>query len=428
MNYYKSLDDAQLAKELSELEERLAFFKSQNLQLNMARGKPSPEQVDLSNELFDALHADSDFIDEGVDVKNYGALKGSPSALKLFSEMLEVDEDELIILGNSSLVFEYDVLVRGLIFGVLGEAPQIEDTKRAFLCPSPGYDRHFIMSDQLGFELIEVEMTDFGPNMDQVEEFVKDPHVKGIWINPKYHNPTGISFSDEVMLRLAQLKPAAQDFRIYNDNAYIEHHLYPDDQDHVLNLYQEAKKYGNEDMVYTFASTSKMTIPGAGVGAFSASPKNIQAQIDLIKSYTINFDKVNQLRHARFFSDLKGLRAHMMKQAKVLRPKFELTEAIFNEEFAQTDLAHWTKPKGGYFVSLFLHEPFAAELVAMAKEYGVVLTAAGSSYPHAKDSHNSHVRICPSYPKLEELEVALRVVSCVYKYLVARKVLQNRES
>ena len=421
MSYYQTLSEKQLKTEISELEDRLAFYRAKNLKLNMARGKPSVEQVASSKELFDVLNSQSDFSDEGVDSLNYGALRGIPSAINFFAQLLEVEPEEVFVGGSSSLILEYDMLCRALIFGVLGEKPQFSNPHRKFLCPVPGYDRHFKIAENLGYELVYIPMTDKGPDMDQVEKAVEDENVKGIWIVPKYSNPSGVSFSDETMRRLAALKPQAKDFRIYCDNAYAVHDLYPESPDKVLALLPLAKEYGNEDLVYLYASTSKMTVPGAGVSAFACSEKNMASQIELMKAHTISYDKVNMLRHVRFFKDIDGVKAHMKKQASFLSPKFDLVDKAFHEGFDGFDIAEWNKPKGGYFVSLYTKEPIAKELVELCKDVGVILTSAGSSFPYGKDPHNSHVRICPSYPSLDELESALEIITCCVKYLSARK-------
>lgn len=421
MSYYHTLAPSDLSREISELEDKLAYYRSQNLQLNMARGKPSVEQVNNSKALFDVLTSESDFIDEGVDALNYGAIRGIPSAINFFAELLGALPEEVFVGGSSSLILEYDLLVRGLMFGVLDQPAQIFNAKRKFLCPAPGYDRHFKIAENLGYELIYIPMGSDGPDMDAVEEAILDEDVKGIWIVPKYSNPSGVNFSEECMQRFARLSPAAKDFRIYCDNAYAVHDFDSQKAAQVAPLLNLAKAYNNEDLVYMFASTSKMTIPGAGVSAFACSDSNMQSQLSLMKAHTISYDKVNMLRHVRFFKDLDGIKKHMDKQATFLIPKFDLVDTVFHKNFDNLDLATWNKPEGGYFISLYTEEAIAKELVQLCKELGVVLTSAGSSFPYGKDPHNSHVRICPTYPSLDELAQALDVICTCVKYLSARK-------
>ena len=380
-----------------------------HLNLNMARGKPSKDQLDLSMPMMDVLnsHVDLNCID-GNDCRNYGVLGGIPECKKLLGDIIEVDPKNIIIFGNSSLNIMFECISQGYSHGVLGSTSWAKlDKPVKWLCPVPGYDRHFAITEYFGIEMINIPIRSDGPDMDMIEEYIKDPYVKGIWCIPKYSNPDGTTYSEEVVKRFARLKPAARDFRIYWDNAYSVHHLYDDKQDFLLEILDECKKAGNPDLVYKFTSTSKISFPGSGIAAVAASDNNIAEIKKWMGISTIGYDKVNQLRHVRFFKDLDGIKEQMRKHAEILRPKFELVEKILEEEL--TGLAIWNKPHGGYFISLNVNG-CAKEVIKRCKECGVTLTEAGCAFPYHKDPNNSVIRIAPSYPSLEELELATRIL------------------
>ncbi len=383
-------------------------YKKMNLHIDMTRGRPSKEQLDLSTPMFDVVSSNSDYTsEEGVDCRNYGCLTGLKECKDLFASILEVPADNIIIFGNSSLNIMYECLADAFLYGVCGSTPWSKLEKVKWLCPVPGYDRHFAICEHLGIEMINVPLNENGPDMDIVEELIKDPLVKGIWCVPKYSNPTGITYSSEVVNRFAKLKPASKDFRIYWDNAYPVHHLYKDKQDFLLELLSKAKKYHNEDIVYIFSSTSKISFPGGGIAALAASIKNLKDLENHLKYKTIGFDKINQLRHARFFKNIDGIKKQMAKHAEILRPKFELIEDILENE--AKGLATWTKPNGGYFISLFVNNK-AKEIIERCKECGVILTEAGCAYPYHSDPNNSHIRLAPSCLSIDELKQAMSIV------------------
>ena len=388
----------------------LEAARSKGLSFNMARGKPSPEQLDLAAPLLETLHASSDFIDaQGQDVRNYGSLTGIPEARALFAGLLGVGQDNVIIYGNSSLHAMYEQISRSMTHGVLGEKPWSQLAEVKWLCPVPGYDRHFAILEYFGIKMINVPLLEDGPDMDFVEKAIEDPTVKGIWCVPHYSNPTGITYSDAVVKRLAALSPKAKDFRIYWDNAYAIHHLYKEGRGELLNIYDEAKKLGNEDILYLFVSTSKISFPGAGVAAFACSTANLEQVKRQMGISTIGYDKINQLRHVKYFGSLDGLQAHIDRLADILRPKFELVDRILTENLSGIDGVRWTKPRGGYFISLEV-EGKAKEVVSKCKQCGVILTPAGATYPYGKDPNNSNIRIAPTYPSLQELELACRIL------------------
>lgn len=383
-------------------------YKKMNLHIDMTRGRPSKEQLDLSTPMFDVVSSNSDYTsEEGVDCRNYGCLTGLKECKDLFASILEVPADNIIIFGNSSLNIMYECLADAFLYGVCGSTPWSKLEKVKWLCPVPGYDRHFAICEHLGIEMINVPMNENGPDMDIVEELIKDPLVKGIWCVPKYSNPTGITYSSEVVNRFAKLKPASKDFRVFWDNAYAVHHLYKDKQDFLLELLSKAKKYHNEDIVYIFSSTSKISFPGGGIAALAASNNNLSDIEKKLKFKTIGFDKINQLRHARFFKNIDGIKKQMAKHAKILRPKFELIEDILEKE--AKGLVTWTKPNGGYFISLFVNNK-AKEIIERCKECGVILTEAGCAYPYHSDPNNSHIRLAPSCLSIDELKQALSIV------------------
>ena len=421
------MSKAELEALKTELEKEFNDFKAQGLSLDMSRGKPSQEQLDLSMEMMDVLHSGSDLrCSTGVDCRNYGVLDGIPEAKELLGAMCEVDADKMIIYGNSSLNVMYDTVARAMTHGIMGSTPWCKLDKVKFLCPVPGYDRHFAITEYFGIEMINIPMTLEGPDMDLVEKYVsEDPAVKGIWCVPKYSNPQGISYSDETVRRFARLKPAAEDFRIFWDNAYSVHHLYDDDQDVVLEILEECEKAGNPDMVYKFTSTSKISFPGSGIAAIATSPNNLADIKKQLFIQTIGHDKLNQLRHVRFFKDIDGIHAHMRKHAAIMRPKFEAVIDILETELGGLEIGSWIKPKGGYFISFDSMDGCAKAIVAKAKEAGVVMTNAGATYPYGKDPHDSNIRIAPSFPTLDELKTAAKLFTVCVKLVSVEKLLEE---
>ena len=393
----------------------------------MSRGKPSAEQLNLSMGMMDVLNSGADLTcEDGVDCRNYGGLDGIAEAKQLLADMMEVPKDNVIIFGNSSLNVMYDTVARAMTHGVLGSTPWCKLDKVKFLCPVPGYDRHFGITEHFGIEMINIPMTPTGPDMDLVEKYVnEDPAVKGIWCVPKYSNPQGITYSDETVFRFANLKPAAEDFRIYWDNAYCVHHLYEDKQDYLIEILTECKKAGNPDMVYKFSSTSKITFPGSGIAALAASKANLDEIRGMMQMQTIGHDKVNQLRHVRFFKDVHGIVEHMKKHADILRPKFEAVIDGLERELGGLEIGSWIKPLGGYFISFDSMEGCAKAIVAKAKEAGLVMTGAGATYPYGNDPHDSNIRIAPSYPTPEELAVATDIFVLSVKLVSIDKLLGN---
>ena len=382
----------------------------------MARGKPGASQLDLAMGMLDQVNSSSDMRTIlGNDTRNYGDIDGIGESRRLMADMLEVEKDNIIVYGNSSLNIMYERISHAMTHGVRGGVPFCKQESIKFLCPVPGYDRHFRITEYFGFEMINIPMNDEGPDMDMVEQYVNnDPAVKGIWCVPKYSNPTGISYSDEVVRRFANLHPAADDFMIYWDNAYCIHHLYDDKQDEILNILKECEKAGNPDMVYMFGSTSKITFPGAGISALATSFKNVDIIKKQLSIQTIGHDKINQLRHARFFGDINGLKAHMKKHAELLRPKFEAVLNAFDRDLDGLDVGTWVKPRGGYFISFDALPGCAKKIVAMCKDAGVVLTGAGATYPYGKDPLDSNIRIAPSFPTPEEMQQAADIFTiCV---------------
>ena len=425
MKPYSELTRQELLELKSELKAQYTQYQNRKLTLNMARGKPSQEQLNLSMDMMDVLKGDSDLkCETGVDCRNYGVIDGIPEAKRLLGEMSEVDPDHIIIYGNSSLNVMFDSIARSMTQGVMGNTPWCKLDKVKFLCPVPGYDRHFKITEFFGIEMINVPMTPQGPDMDMVEKLVsEDASIKGIWCVPKYSNPQGYTYSRETVERFARLKPAAPDFRIYWDNAYSIHHLYDDNQDFLVEILGECVKAGNPDIVYKFTSTSKVSFPGSGIAAVAASKANLDDFRKYMQIQTIGHDKLNQLRHVRFFKDLDGLHAHMRKHADILRPKFELVLDTFDKELSGLGIGEWTKPHGGYFISFDAMEGCAKAIVAKAKEAGVVLTGAGATYPYGKDPKDSNIRIAPSFPTLEDLGKAAQVFVLCVKLTSVEKLL-----
>ena len=425
---YTQMTKEQLTSEKIALEKQYADYKAKGLKLDMSRGKPAPEQLDLSIDML--LHClDGDYkSSNGIDCRNYGVLDGIPEAKKLFEEMLNIGDDEIIVGGNSSLQLMYDTIIRALHFGVYGGDKPWGAGKVKFLCPVPGYDRHFAICESLGIEMIPVPYKADGPDMDIVEKLVaEDDEIKGIWCVPMYSNPTGITYSDEVVRRFANLKPKAKDFRIFWDNAYCVHHL-SDDHDTLLNIIEECRNAGNPDMVFQFTSTSKISFPGGGLAIIAASKNNI----DFIKSQmtvqTIGFDKLNQLRHVRYFKNAENIHAHMRKLAEKLRPKFDLTHEILERDLVPAGIAHWTRPLGGYFISLFVLPGTAKRTWTLCKEAGVTMTNVGATYPYRLDPDDSNIRIAPTYPSLENLESAMCILTLCARIAALEKLTGAAEA
>lgn len=417
------MTNEQLLKEKNELLEQYNHFKSLNLKLDMSRGKPSKAQLDISDELFSLVESGNTYTADGTECRNYGGLVGIPEMKKIFADLFGCPEEDVIIGENSSLHMMFDIIAQAISRGLDGEKPWLMQGKCKFLCPCPGYDRHFAITEYFGIENIPVPMTENGPDMDIVEELVKDPLVKGIWCVPKYSNPDGYSYSDETILRLASLKPAANDFRIMYDNAYAVHHLYEDKQDDILCLYQECIKKGTEKMVLYFMSTSKITHPGSGVSALCASDHNIELMKQRMQYQTIGPDKINQLRHVRFLKNTENIKEIMKKHAEIMRPKFQAVIDEFESVMKPVGVGRITYPNGGYFISYYAPDGCAKRTVALCKEAGLIMTPAGSAFPYGNDPKDSHIRIAPSFPPLEELKTAVKLFSVSARIAAIEKLL-----
>ena len=430
MRSYLEMTKEELAAELASLRSEFEQVKARGLKLDMSRGKPSKAQLDLSNDMMDVLSSESIFTDEaGTDLRNYGGLDGIPEAKRLMADLSGNRPEDMIVLGNSSLNIMFDNISRSFSHGVMGNAPWCSQKGLKWLCPAPGYDRHFRITEYFGFELVPVAMTPDGPDMDAVEEAVKDPSVKGIWCVPKYSNPQGYSYSDETVRRFADLAPAAPDFRIYWDNAYAVHHLYEEAerQDQILNILTECRKAGHPDLSLQFCSTSKVTYPGSGIAAVAASADNLADIRKHMQNQTIGPDKINQLRHVRYFGTIEGLKAHMMKHAAELRPKFEAVEAGFEKSLGGLGIGSWTSPRGGYFISFDALPGCAKAIVAKAAEAGVKLTGAGATWPYGKDPEDKNIRIAPSFPTPGEMAEATEVFTLSVR-LVSAELLYARKA
>lgn len=427
MTAYKDRSKEELLREKSLLEAQYRDFQGKGLKLDMSRGKPSAAQLDLSMGMMDVLDCFTDLkCEAGIDCRNYGVMDGIPEAKRLLGELIEVPAENIIIYGNSSLNVMFDVVSHAYTHGVMGMTPWCKLDKVKFLCPVPGYDRHFSITEYFGIEMINVPMTPDGPDMDMVEALVsKDEAIKGIWCVPKYSNPQGYTYSDETVRRFAALKPAAKDFRIFWDNAYNVHHLYGEPQDVILELLAECEKAGNPDMVYKFSSTSKISFPGSGVAAISASKANLDDLRTQLTIQTIGHDKLNQLRHVRYFKNIRGIEKQMEKHADIMRPKFEAVLDILERELGGLEVGTWTKPHGGYFISFDAMEGCAKAIVAKAKDAGVVMTGAGATYPYKKDPHDSNIRIAPSFPPIDELIQATELFVLCVKLVSVDKLLEK---
>lgn len=428
MTEYKDLSTDEMRTLYDALERQYEEYCALDLELNMARGKPSPEQLELSMPMLDCVNSTSDYrAADGTDCRNYGVLAGLPEARTFIANMLDVAPEQVIVCGASSLNVMFDTIARAWISGLGGQLPWSKLDSVKFICPVPGYDRHFAICEHFGIEMIPVELGEDGPDVAEVARLVADPAVKGIWCVPQYSNPCGYTYSDEVVRGLAALKPAASDFRIFWDNAYAVHHLYdePTQQDHVLNIIDACADAGHPDMVFEFCSTSKVTLPGAGISAFVSSVANVNEMLAAMGAQTIGFDKLNQLRHVRFLKDAEGVAAHMSKHAELLRPRFEKVLEIFDEDLGDTGIGSWTRPRGGYFISFTGLDGTAKATVAKAKEAGVALTGAGATWPHGNDPHDSNIRIAPSFPSIEELEQAARIFTVCARMTALEKLMEK---
>ncbi len=430
MKTYQELSKEELLSLKAQLEKDFEDAKGKGLKLDMSRGKPSVAQLDMGMDIFDVLNSGSDLTSmEGVDVRNYGVLDGILEAKNLMADIMGVTAEHVIVYGNASLNVMFDAVSSAVTHGVMGNTPWCKLDKVKFLCPVPGYDRHFAITQHFGIEMINVPMTPQGPDMDMVEKLVsEDESIKGIWCVPKYSNPQGYTYSDETVRRFANLKPAAKDFRIFWDNAYSVHHLYDEEerQDRILEILSECEKAGNPDMVYEFASTSKISFSGAGVAAIATSKGNLEYIKKALAIQTIGHDKINQLRHVRYFKNFDGVKAHMRKHAALMRPKFEAILDVLERELDGTGIGQWTKPNGGYFISFEAMEGCAKAIAAKCKEAGVTLTGAGATYPYGKDPKDSNIRIAPTYPAPDELALATDVFVLCVKLVSIEKLLENK--
>lgn len=425
---YNDMSKEELLTLKESLNKEYAEAKAKGLALDMSRGKPSAKQLDVSLGLLDTINSSSDIKAlDGTDCRNYGVLDGIPEAKKLMADMMGTTPDHVIVYGNASLNIMYDQISRAYTHGILGNTPWCKLDKVKFLCPVPGYDRHFAITERFGIEMINIPMSESGPDMGMVEEYVsKDASVKGIWCVPKYSNPQGYTYSEETVKRMAALKPAAEDFRIFWDNAYVIHDLYDDNKDEIADIISECEKAGNPDMVFEFASTSKVSFPGSGIAALATSANNIADIKKQLTIQTIGHDKLNQLRHVRFFKDINGLKEHMRKHAEFMRPKFEAVESVLEEELGGLGIGSWTEPKGGYFISFEAMDGCAKAIVAKCKEAGVKLTGAGATFPYGKDPKDSNIRIAPSFPTPEEMKQAADLFVLCVKLVSVEKLLENK--
>ncbi len=425
---YNDMSKEELLALKESLNKEYAEAKAKGLALDMSRGKPSAKQLDVSLGLLDTINSSSDLKAlDGTDCRNYGVLDGIPEAKKLMADMMGTTPDHVIVYGNASLNIMYDQISRAYTHGILGNTPWCKLDKVKFLCPVPGYDRHFAITERFGIEMINIPMSESGPDMGMVEEYVSnDASVKGIWCVPKYSNPQGYTYSEETVKRMAALKPAAEDFRIFWDNAYVIHDLYDDKKDEIADIISECEKAGNPDMVFEFASTSKVSFPGSGIAALATSANNIADIKKQLTIQTIGHDKLNQLRHVRFFKDINGLKEHMRKHAEFMRPKFEAVESVLEEELGGLGIGSWTEPKGGYFISFEAMDGCAKAIVAKCKEAGVKLTGAGATFPYGKDPKDSNIRIAPSFPTPEEMKQAADLFVLCVKLVSVEKLLENK--
>ena len=426
---FSEMSHEELKALIAAEQKKLDHWSDMDLTLDLTRGKPNQAQLDLSSGMLSIISNRGDcFSASGLDCRNYGILDGLPETKKLFSDLLDIPTKNILVLGNSSLNVMYDTIVRAMLFGVAGgHEPWCRQGRIKFICPSPGYDRHFTICREMGIEMVPVKMNDDGPDMNEVYNIAcSDPSVKGMWCVPKFSNPEGITYSDEVVEQIAMMKPAAPDFRIFWDNAYVVHELY-DENVPLANIFELAKQYGTEDNIFYFASTSKITFPGSGLAIMAASDKNLEQIRPIIATQTIGYDKINQMRHVKFFKNADGIRAHMRLHAAILRPKFELVENKFEENLGGLGIAHWTKPRGGYFISLYVNNGCARRVFQLARSVGVTLTTAGSTYPYGRDPYDANLRIAPSYPELDELSQAIEILCSCIKVACAEKILKDNQ-
>ncbi len=417
----QNLSREQLSERLAVLTEEYNSYKEMGLTLDMSRGKPGADQLELTNEMLDPALLGNFKASNGFDVRNYGILDGIPECKKLFADILGVKPENTIVFGNASLTIMYDYIAQCMLFGC-GAEPWSKQGAIKFLCPVPGYDRHFSILEHFGIEMINIPTDENGPDMDMIDSLITDEKVKGIICVPMYSNPSGNTYSDETVRRFAALKPAAKDFRVIWDNAYCVHHV-NGEHDSLMNIFDAAKEYGSEDMFIEVTSTSKITFPGAGVAALAASDANIAAIKGRMTVQTIGYDKINQLRHANYLKDFAGVEAHMQRHADILKPKFDAVLDAFEEKLADKGIAEWTKPNGGYFISLDVYEGCAKRTVALCKEAGVTLTGAGATFPYGKDPEDKNIRIAPTFPSRDELCKAVEILCLCVEISAIEKIL-----